>query len=869
MTLMAAFQVLLFRYTGQEDLTVGSPIANRTHSDIEDLIGFFVNTLVIRGDLSGNPGFRELLHRVRRTALEAYSNQELPFEKLVEALQPDRDLGRTPLFQVLFVLQNAPRTAFQLSGIDITPVDVHNGTSKFDISMFVVKKPEGLICTVEYSTEIFDPSTIQRLLGHYRALLESIVKDADERIGELQMLPPDEQHLLLSQWNDTSRSFARDRCIHELFERQVERSPENTAVIFEGTSVTYREFNQRSNQLAHKLRALGVGPETLVGLCVERSLEMLVAILGVLKAGGGYLPLDPAYPKERRAFMLEDAQVPVLLTETGLLAEVPQHQGVTICLDADWPSIANEPVTNPEPLAKPGNVAYVIYTSGSTGKPKGVMVTHENVSRLFTSTDHWFGFGPQDTWTLFHSFAFDFSVWEIWGALLYGGRLVVVPLETARSPVQFHELLVQQQVTVLNQTPSAFRQLIVADQESCNWNRLALRYVVFGGEALEFKTLVPWIERHGDKPALINMYGITETTVHVTYYQIDTAGVGEDTVSLVGVPIPDVQVYVLDGQRQLAPIGVPGEMYVGGYGVARGYLRRPELTAERFLPNPFNPDPGARLYKTGDLARILPDGNIQYLGRIDHQVKIRGFRIELGEIENTLDSHPGVRQSVVIVREDAPGDKRLVAYVVPNPSHGGSDQGPPEMASNSLAAKLVPQLRLYVGGKLPEYMVPSAFVLLEAMPLTANGKVIPAGAAGTGDSRSGEHRRLPRAADADRRDGRCDFCRCAASGARGPRRQLLRVGWALPVGDAGGVAHPPEPARRPAGAGVFESPTVASLAQAVELKQRGEHGMAGAAHSCRYPATSACRFRSLSSGCGCSTRSIPTIRCTTFRGRSA
>ena len=407
---------------------------------------------------------------------------------------------------------------------------------------------------------------------------------------------------------------------------------------------------------------------------------MLIAVLGVLKSGGGYLPLDPAYPKDRRAFMLEDARVPVLLTETGLLGEVPNHSGVTICIDSDWPSIANEPATNPEPLSKPENVAYVIYTSGSTGKPKGVMVTHANVTRLFTSTDRWFGFGPQDTWTLFHSFAFDFSVWEIWGALLYGGRLVVVSLATARSPEQFHELLVQHQVTVLNQTPSAFRQLIVADQESCNWNRLALRYVVFGGEALEFKTLQPWIERHGDNPALINMYGITETTVHVTYYKINTASAGDETVSIVGVPIPDLHVYVLDNQRQLVPIGVPGEMYVGGHGVARGYLHRPELTAERFIPHPFSPEPGARLYKTGDLARFLPNGNLQYLGRIDHQVKIRGFRIELGEIETTLDSHPGVRQSLVMAREDAAGDKRLVAYVVPDPEYRGTNEPDPSEA---------------------------------------------------------------------------------------------------------------------------------------------------------------------------------------------
>jgi amino acid adenylation domain-containing protein len=688
MTLLAAYSTLLYRYTRQEDMVVGSPIANRNRAEIEDLIGFFVNTLVMRTDVSGNPTFRELMHRVREVALGAYTNQDLPFDKLVEALQPERELGRIPLFQVWFVLQNAPRINLRLRGLEMRGMDVHNGTSKFDLGMFAIEKPDGLYCTVEYSTDLFDAATIKRLLGHYLVLLEAIVENPDLRIGELQMLPPEEERRLVLEWNDPSRSFASDQCIHERFERQVERTPGNTAVVFGDSSLTYRELNQRANQLAHKLRTLGVGPEVLVGICLERSLDMLVAILSTLKAGGGYLPLDPAYPKDRRGFMLEDAQVPVLLTETGLLAEVPQHQGVTICLDADWATIATESTENPAPLTKPENVAYVIYTSGSTGKPKGVMVTHANVARLFTSTDHWFGFGPEDTWTLFHSFAFDFSVWEIWGALLYGGKLIVVPLLTARSPEQFHELLVQHRVTVLNQTPSAFRHLIVADQQSCNSDKLASRYVVFGGEALEFKTLLPWIERHRNKPALINMYGITETTVHVTYFKIDPASVGEDTVSLVGVPIPDLQVYILDSQRRLAPIGVPGEMYVGGHGVARGYLNRPELTAERFIPDPFNPDPEARLYKTGDLARFRSDGNIQYMGRIDHQVKIRGFRIELGEIETTLDGHPGVRQSVVLAREDVPGDKRLVAYVVPDPDYRGSDQAEPEEA---LSAEQVSQ----------------------------------------------------------------------------------------------------------------------------------------------------------------------------------
>jgi amino acid adenylation domain-containing protein len=681
MTLLAAYQTLLFRYTGQEDIVVGSPIANRNRSDIEELIGFFVNTMVMRTDVSGNPTFRELLHRVRDFSLGAYTNQDVPFEKLVEVLRPDRLLGRVPLFQVWFALQNAPRTSFHLPGLELASMDLHNATSKFDLGLFVAERPEGLVCTVEYSTDLFEAATIRRLLEQFRVLLEAIADNCDRPIGALPLLPAAEQHQLLAEWNDPSKAFARDLCVHQLFELQAGRTPDNTAVVFEGRQLSYRELNRRSNQLAHRLRALGVGPETLVGICVERSLEMLVALLGVLKAGGGYLPLDPAYPKDRRAFMLEDANVPVLLTQADLLPELAQYQGVVICLDTDWHLIETESPENLRNTTGPENAAYVIYTSGSTGKPKGVIVTHANVARLFTATDHWFDFGPNDTWTLFHSFAFDFSVWEIWGALLYGGKLIVVPRQIARSPEQFHQLLVEQQVTVLNQTPSAFRHLIIADQQSVHSSRLALRYIVFGGEALEFKSLLPWIARHGDTPALVNMYGITETTVHVTYFKIDPGAVGDDTVSLVGVPIPDLQVYVLDSNRQPVPIGVNGEMYVGGYGVARGYLNRPELTSERFIPNPFNPDPASRLYKTGDLARYRSDGSLQYLGRIDHQVKIRGFRIELGEIEATLDSHPGVRQAVVVAREDEPGEKRLVAYVVPDPDYRGSDAAKPEEAS--------------------------------------------------------------------------------------------------------------------------------------------------------------------------------------------
>src|SRR5581483_5152725 len=429
-------------------------------------------------------------------------------------------------------------------------------------------------------------------------------------------------------------------------------------------SLTYRELNARANQLAHFLRKQGVGPEVLVAMCMDRSLEMIVGILGILKAGGAYLPLDLAYPAERVAFMLGDAKPPVVLTQERLTEKLPDHGARIICLDRDWPVIAREGAENLDSGAGPDNLAYVIYTSGSTGRPKGCLVTHANVVRLFQATWEWYRFDERDVWTMFHSYAFDFSVWEIWVALFYGGRVVVVPYLISRAPDEFYRLLHKERVTVLNQTPSSFRQLIQAE-EKVGHHDLALRYVIFGGEALEMQSLKPWYERHGDqKPLLVNMYGITETTVHVTYRPLslnDTNG-----GSVIGRPIPDLQLYILDQHRQPVPIGVPGEMYVGGAGVARGYLNRPELTRERFIPDPFSSRPGARLYKTGDLARFLVNGDVEYLGRIDHQVKIRGFRIELGEIESVLASHPAVRHSVVMAREDEPGNKQLVDYIVPD-----------------------------------------------------------------------------------------------------------------------------------------------------------------------------------------------------------
>ena len=708
MVLLAAFKVLLRRYSGQEDIVVGSPIANRNRAEIEGLIGFFVNSLVMRTDCSGDPTFCELLGRVREATLEAYAHPDLPFEKLVEELEPERDLSRNPLFQVMFALQNAPRSELQLAALTVEPFRAGIQTTRFDLETHCWETPEGLCAVFVYNTDIFEAATISRMSGHFQTLLEGIVSDPAQRLSRLPILTGPEMHQLLAEWNSTKREYPSDKCIHEIFERQTEISPDAVAAVYRDQRLTYGELNSKGNQLAHYLRKLGMGPESLVGICVERSLEMAVGLLGILMAGGAYVPLDPDYPKDRLAFILSDAQVTVVLTQARWTDKLTEYGGKVVCLDTDWDAVAGQPNINPEHGTTPESLAYVIYTSGSTGIPKGVLISHSNVVRLFDATRAWFQFDKYDVWTLFHSYAFDFSVWELWGALLYGGRVVVVPFETSRSPTDFYQLLGREKVTVLNQTPSAFRQLIRADEENTIGEKLSLRLVIFGGEALDVQSLQPWIDRHRDRqPQLVNMYGITETTVHVTYRPLRLEDVQATGRSPIGKPIPDLQVYVLDAELNLVPIGVPGEMYVGGPGLARGYLDRPEQTAERFLPNPFCDKAGARLYKTGDRARYLSDGNIEFLGRIDHQVKIRGFRIELGEIESALGQHPAIREAVVVLCEESTEDKALVAYFVCHDSQVPS----------------VSDLRNFLQEQLPNFMMPAAFVRLEALPLTTNGKV--------------------------------------------------------------------------------------------------------------------------------------------------
>ncbi len=670
MTMLAAFQALLGRQAGQEDLATGAVIANRTRREVEGLIGFFVNTLVLRSNLSPTSGFAALLGRVRETALAAYAHQDLPFERLVEELQPERSQNRNPLIQVVFSYQNFPRSQAQVEGLVLSVPDdvrVGTGTAKFDLTLFLFEDGDRLQGALEFNRGIFEEATVQRLLGGFENLLTAAAADPEAPLTRLPWLSAAETHQLVREWNEPGTSWPATESLAALFGTQARRTPDAIALTCGDGALSYGALDRRSRVLASRLRAQGVGPESRVGLSGERSLELVVGLLGILQAGGAYVPLDPASPRERLAWMIEDAGIQIVVGTAETTAALPEAVQRILLDTGDAPG-EPFPGGDREPAVDGSSLAYVIYTSGSTGPPKGALVTHGNVSRLFAATAAWFGFDGRDVWTLFHSYAFDFSVWEIWGALLYGGRLVIVPWEVSRSPGPFLDLLVRERVTVLNQTPSAFAQLAQADAER-GGVATDLRWVIFGGEALDPASLGPWFARHGDaQPRLVNMYGITETTVHVTFRPLDAAEVRGERRSVIGVPIPDLSLLVMDPWLQPVPLGVPGELVVGGAGLARGYLGRPALTAERFVPDPCSGIPGARLYRSGDRGRFLSRGGVEYWGRIDHQVKIRGFRIEPGEIEARLSEHPEVLQALVVAREDrsagGPGDRRLVAYVV-------------------------------------------------------------------------------------------------------------------------------------------------------------------------------------------------------------
>jgi amino acid adenylation domain-containing protein len=705
MVLLAGFQALLARYSGQQNLAVGSPIAGRNRIEIEGLIGFFVNTLVLRSDLAGEPTFRELLSRVRETALAAYLHQDVPFDRLVEELAPERSLAQTPLFQVVLVLQNARAGGLEIPGLHLRLANVERTTAKFDATLSLEERDGSLAGEFEYSTDLFDAATIGRLAKHFEWLLTAAAATPDLRVSDLPLLAATERHQVFVEWRGRGEQPCSASTLHSRFAARSRLTPEAPALTCGDVTLSYGELNCRSNQLARRLRGHGAGPESRVGLCMDRSPDLVVGILGILKAGAAYVPLDPGYPRERLAYIIEDAGIQIVVATEEPAATLPDTVG-QILLDAHRELLERLPAGDLEPLGDGASLAYVIYTSGSTGHPKGALIAHGHVAGLFDATEELFGFGEQDVWTLFHSYAFDFSVWEIWGALLYGGRLVIVPWEMSRSPELFLDLLRREQVTVLNQTPSAFARLAQVDAER-GGAATDLRLVIFGGEALDPAGLAPWFARHGDaQPLLVNMYGITETTVHVTWRPLCAAGSRKDERrSVIGMPIPGLSLAVMDAGLRPVPIGVPGELVIGGAGLARGYLGRPGLTAERFVPDPAGGCAGGRLYRSGDLGRFLPQGEVEYLGRIDHQVKIRGIRIELGEIEAALTALEGVREAVVVAREDPPGsgERRLVAYAVGDAAPGALRRGLRE--------------------RLPEHMVPAIIVTLAALPLTHNGKV--------------------------------------------------------------------------------------------------------------------------------------------------
>jgi amino acid adenylation domain-containing protein len=694
MLLLAAWEVLLGRYTSQTDFVIGTPIAGRTRVELEPLIGFFANTLVLRADLSGDPTFAEVLKRVRNVALDAFSHQDVPFEKLVEELHPERSLSYNPLFQVMFSYQNTPDQEVELADLSLTDIEVQRVTAKFDLTLSCWREDGLLKGGIEYNTDIFDAATITRLQTNFMTLLLGIVAAPEQRIARLPLVGEAELHQIVHDWNATQLDVPLDRLIPHLIAEQAQRSPTATALVCDGQTLTYGALEERSNQFARALQRKRVGLDQPVGLCVQRSINMVVAMLGILKAGGAYVPLDPDYPAERLAFMAQNAHLAGLVVDRDTAQSVPDFTGPRIAIDADWEAIAQESAA---PLAVPlhaGNLAYIIYTSGSTGVPKGVQISHGALINFIAAMRQQPGMSPTDVGLALTSISFDIAGLEIYLPLVVGARLVVVSREVAQDARLLSQVIADNGVTFIQATPATWRSLIEA-----GWQGTPQLTLLCGGEALNRDLAATLLARGGN---LWNMYGPTETTIWSTLYKVDTT----DGSIAIGRPIANTQIAILDAQLQPTPIGVPGELYIGGWGLARGYRGRADLTAERFIADPFTGNADARLYKTGDAARYRADGTIEYLGRLDSQVKVRGFRIELGEIETVLTHHPAINQAVVIVREDIPGDQRITAYLTVS----GDAPAPQD-------------LRMHLQEHLPNYMIPAAFVVLPALPLTPNGKV--------------------------------------------------------------------------------------------------------------------------------------------------
>ncbi|HEX3643951.1 MAG TPA: amino acid adenylation domain-containing protein, partial [Ktedonobacteraceae bacterium] len=779
------------------DISVGTPIANRSYMELEEVIGLFVNTLVMRTDLSGNPTFVELLKRVREVALGAYAHQDIPFEKVVEELEAERDLSRSPLFQVMFVFQNVPSEQEALPGVSVKPLAVESTISKFDLTLSIGETGQGLHCSLQYNTDLFEAETITRMLGHWQTLLEGVIQTPQARLFDLSLLTESEREQLLVKWNTTKSDSPQDRCVHQLFEQQVEQTPDAVALVFEEEVLTYAVLNRGVNQLAHYLQGKGVGPEVLVGICMERCLEMVVGLLAVLKTGGAYVPLDPTHPTERLAFIMTNAHVRVLLTQQRFSRQVPVADAQVITLEDREERLLCQPDQNPQSRVCVENQAYVIYTSGSTGIPKGVQVTYRGLGNLVLVQARTFAVGPGSRVLQFASLNFDVSILEILTALLSGASLHLERAERILPGPNLLQVLQEQAISLLMLTPSALAVLPTQDLP-------ALQTLVVGGEACPVELMASWAVGR----RFFNEYGPTETTVCASMAQCSTEQVNQRSLSL-GQPLANTQIYLLDCYLQLVPIGVPGELFIGGIGLARGYLKRPDITAERFLPHPFSDKPGMRLYRTGDFARYQLDGTIEFLGRLDQQVKLRGYRIELGEIKAILAQHPAIQDCMVVLREDVPEEKRLVAYLV----------------LKQTRRVPIEDLRSYLQDHLPSYMIPSALVMLDALPLTPNGKV--------------DRRALPAPEAAQQGENE------AQEGARTPIEELLVGIWSEVLGrrqvgiyehffELGGhsllatrlmarvreVLQVEVPLRV-----VFERPTVATFAQGVQEALGKDEGM--------------------------------------------
>jgi amino acid adenylation domain-containing protein len=705
--LLAAFKAFLHRLTGQEDILVLSPIAARTRQEVEPLQGYFSNAVVLRSDLSGAPTFRELLLRVRETALSIFEEQDFPFQKVLVELRPQRSLSFSPLVQIAFILTSrGVGDTFELPGATLSLLELDRGTSKFDLTGGFMETADGYLGSFGWNTDLFDEPTIARWQVQFLTLLQAMVASPDKRITDLPLLPEAQRRQLLVEWNQTAVDLPADRCVHHLIAEQAARAPEAVAVAFQGRQCTYRQLQERANQLGHYLRKLGVGPEVRVGVAVDGSLEAAVGLLGTLQAGGAYVPLDPAYPKERLAFMLQDSGVGVLLTQEHLAASLPEHTARAVYLDTDWPAIATESTRSVDAPVRPANLAYVMYTSGSTGQAKGVLVTHQGLLNHNLAAVRLYDLAPGDRVLQLASLSFDISVEEMFPTWLSGATVVFRPKDLLLGGGDFLGWLEAERITVLDLPTALWQDWVQGLVGASASVPASLRLVIVGGEKASAAVYVAWLSAGGDRVRWLNTYGPTETTVIATAYE-PPAGADRQAITElpIGRPIANTQVYVLDRWLRPVPVGVPGELYIGGAGVARGYLGRPGLTGERFVPSPFGPA-GARLYRTGDMVRFLPTGELEFLGRTDQQIKLRGFRIEPGEIETVLRRHPAVHEALVVLANGTGTEKRLVAYVTAR-----RERSQPT------------DLRDFLKDRLPSYMLPTAVTVLDSFPLTSNGKI--------------------------------------------------------------------------------------------------------------------------------------------------